>query len=154
MKISIPKKEQTPSPQKRGRTMNDGRSQSPEKKGFPTTPRSIEKQKKILGAKLKKAMDDNIRLHAHNRCLKETNTNLMDTFAQKDKVYQTHKQLNSNARREINFKQIYFEKIRDNIMNLDPRERFQEANLKGLVKYAKKMTVELEEQKSKVVMSE
>lgn len=135
MKINLPARDKTPSPQKRGRT--EGQSKSPERKGFPTTPRSIEKQKKILAARLKKAMEDNIRLHAHNKCLKETNTQLMDTFAQKDSVYQTHKKLNSNARREVNFKKILFEKIRDNIMNLDPRERFQESNLKGLVKYAK-----------------
>jgi len=43
------------------------------KKGFPTTPRSIEKQKKALAHKLKKAMDDNMRLHAHNRTLNEKN---------------------------------------------------------------------------------
>ena len=30
-------------------------------------------------------------------------------------------------------------------MNLDPRERFQESNIKSLVKFAKNLTVELEE---------
>lgn len=34
------------------------------------------------------------------------------------------------------------------------RESFQEKNLRGLVKYAKKQTVELEDYKQKVVMSE
>ena len=42
-------------------------------KAFPQTPRSIEKQRKILAAKLKKAMEDNMRLKAHNRCLKDNN---------------------------------------------------------------------------------
>jgi len=32
-------------------------------------------------------------------------------------------------------------------MNVEGRERFQEKNLKGLVKFAKKLTVELEEYK-------
>lgn len=39
-------------------------------------------------------------------------------------------------------------------MNVEGRERFQEKNLKGLVKFAKKLTVELEEYKQKVVMAE
>jgi len=69
-------------------------------------------------------MDDNIRLHAHNRCLKETNTKILDNFACKDVEYQKHKTLNSNARREINFKELLFERVKDNLMNLDPREKF------------------------------
>jgi hypothetical protein len=86
--------------------------------------------------------------------LKETNQKFLDAFAEKDQEYQKHTQLNSNARREINFKAAMFEQIRQSIMNLDPRERFQESNLRGLKAYAKKLTIELNEQKEKVVMSE
>ena len=82
MKLNIPRNQKTPSPSKRGRSQ--GSAGSPEKKGFPTTPRSIEKQKKQIAHKLKRAMDDNIRLHAHNRCLKETNVKILDTFAGMD----------------------------------------------------------------------
>ena len=39
-------------------------------------------------------------------------------------------------------------------MNVQDRESFQEKNLRGLVKFAKKLTVELEEYKQKVVMAE
>lgn len=56
--------------------------------------------------------------------------------------------------RELNFKILIFHKIKDNLSKLDDRERFQHKNLRGLVKFAKKLTVELEEFKSKVVMSE
>jgi len=49
---------------------------------------------------------------------------------------------------------MLFERVKENIVNIDPRERFQEANLRSLVKYAKSLTVDLEEQKTKVVMSE
>jgi hypothetical protein len=56
--------------------------------------------------------------------LKETNQKFLDAFAEKDQEYQKHTQLNSNARREINFKAAMLEQIRQSIMNLDPRERF------------------------------
>lgn len=79
MKIAIPNKGSTS--KVRGRS-NGG---SPDKKkAFPTTPSSIEKQKKILQANLKKAMENNIRLKAHNRCLKDTNQKYLDVFASKD----------------------------------------------------------------------
>jgi len=99
-------------------------------------------------------MDDNIRLNAHNRCLKETNNGLMETFAKKDIDFQVQKSLNSNARREVNFKKLMFETIKDTICDLDPREKFQESNLRGLIKYGKKLTIELKEQEQKVGMSE
>jgi hypothetical protein len=41
-----------------------------------------------------------------------------------------------------------------NLSKLDNRERFQENNVKGLVKYAKKLTRELEDYKEKVLMAE
>ena len=56
--------------------------------------------------------------------------------------------------RELNFKVLIFHKIKDNLSKLDDRERYQHKNLRGLVKFAKKLTVELEEFKSKVIMSE
>ena len=86
-KINIPKGSGSPSPKKRGvSALSHGSfGASPEKKrGFPTTPRAFEKQKKILAGRLKKAMDDNIRLHAHNRCLKERNIKFLDMFASTD----------------------------------------------------------------------
>ena len=54
-----------------GRSLSNGSNSM--NKGFPTTPRSIEKQKKTLIHKLKKVMEDNMRLHAHNRTLNDKN---------------------------------------------------------------------------------
>ena len=44
--------------------------------------------------------------------------------------------------------------MRQNLLQLDGRERFQEKNLKSLIAYAKKLTHELEEYKEKVKMAE
>ena len=41
-----------------------------------------------------------------------------------------------------------------NIQQLQNRDEFQEKNIKGLVRYAKKITQELEEYKGKVEMAE
>ena len=99
-------------------------------------------------------METNLRLKAHNRCLKDTNQKYLDAFAEKDIECQKQKRLNSNAMRELNFKVLIFHKIKDNLSKLDERERFQHQNLRGLVKFAKKLTVELEDFKQKVVMAE
>jgi len=69
-------------------------------------------------------MEDNIRLKAHNRCLKEKNEMYCTSFAKRDVESQKHKALNSNARRELNFKIVIFNKIKDNLSNIDQRETF------------------------------
>lgn len=68
MKLNLPVQNRSNS---RGRPRDN--SGGRENKPFPQTPRSIEKQRKILAAKLKKAMEDNLRVKAHNRILKDTN---------------------------------------------------------------------------------
>lgn len=62
--------------------------------------------------------------------------------------------LNVAAHRELNYNALVFETINGNLERLQSRENFQDKNLKGLVKYAKKLTVENEDFKQKVVMSE
>ena len=69
-------------------------------------------------------MEDNIRLKADNRCLKEKNETYLTAFAARDVESQKHKALNSNARRELNFKIVIFNKIKDNLSNIDQRETF------------------------------
>ena len=44
--------------------------------------------------------------------------------------------------------------MRQNLLQLDDRENFQVKNLRGLINYAKKLTLELEEYKEKVRMAE
>jgi len=49
-----------------------------ERNNVPTTPRSVEKQKKLLGARLKRLMENHLRLTATNKMLKNTNKTLLD----------------------------------------------------------------------------
>lgn len=72
------------------------------------TPRSIEKHKKGLQAKLKRAMEENVRLKNQNGFLKETNQKHLDIFAIKDHINYKEKLLNLNASREITFKIVTF----------------------------------------------
>lgn len=49
-----------------------------EKNTFPTTPRSVEKQKKMLQARLKRLMENHLRMTATNKMLSNTNKMLLD----------------------------------------------------------------------------
>ena len=63
------------------RQQNAGQYRTPKRKernAFPTTPRSVEKQKKMLGARLKRLMENHLRLTATNKMLKGMNTTLLD----------------------------------------------------------------------------
>ena len=60
----------------------------------------------------------------------------------------------SKARRELDHRQLRYEQIRMNYEALDTREKANAKNLKGLINYAKKLTLELEEQREKVAMAE
>ena len=55
--------------------------------------------------------------------------------------------LNIAGNRELHYKVLVFYKIKDNLDRLNGRENFQEKNLRGLVKFAKKLTIELEDYK-------
>lgn len=44
------------------------------------------------------------RIQDHNKKLKQKNIKILDEFAEKDGELQKYKQLNSNARREIDYK--------------------------------------------------
>ena len=73
------------SPSKSGHNANTRQNPSPyrtpkrkERNTFPTTPRSVEKQKKMLGARLKRLMENHLRLTATNKMLKGMNTTLLD----------------------------------------------------------------------------
>ena len=71
------------SPNKRNGSQNERPAyRTPTKKRerntFPTTPRSVEKQKKMLGARLKRLMENHLRLTATNKMLKGMNTTLLD----------------------------------------------------------------------------
>ena len=99
-------------------------------------------------------MEENIRMKEYNKQLKEQNEKYLDAFTVRDQKNQKSVRLNVFGNRELHYKVLVFHKIKDNVMKLENREQFQEKNLKGLVKYAKKLTVELEDYKQKVIMSE
>ena len=69
------------SPDRKGREGNP-QFRTPTKKKdkntFPTTPRSVEKQKKMLGARLKRLMEQHLRINATNKMLSKTNKGLFD----------------------------------------------------------------------------
>ena len=85
MKLDVSKVNRSPSPTKRGKSMGRGSDQKSGKKSIiPTTPRSMDKQRKIIANVLRIEMDTNTRYKAHNRSLKEANRELLDMFAMKD----------------------------------------------------------------------
>ena len=70
-KTSIPKKgSKSRSPGRRGRSSSPG-SGKRITEFRKLTPNSIEKQRNMLKRDLKRCMEDNVRLKAHNRLIKE-----------------------------------------------------------------------------------
>ena len=49
-----------------------------ERNTFPTTPRSVEKQKKMIGTRLKRLMENHLRLTATNKMLNGMNKTSLD----------------------------------------------------------------------------
>ena len=99
-------------------------------------------------------MEKNQELKEINAELKERNQRFIGIFGGKETETKRTGRLNIAGNRELHYRVLVFYKIKDNLDRLHGRESFQEKNLRGLVKYAKKLTVELEEYKQKVVMSE
>lgn len=58
------------------------------------------------------------------------------------------------ARKELDHRQVRYETIKMNYEKLDEREKSNAKNLKGLINYAKKLTLELDQQRDKVQMAE
>ena len=70
--LNLPANQSSPtSPDRRTAGFNTP-GKKDQKNAFPTTPRSVEKQKKIQQARLKRLMEHNFRLNAQNQIL---NTN-------------------------------------------------------------------------------
>lgn len=61
-----------------------GAGDSGKRKITMSTPRSIEKHKKALQNKLRKAMDENIRLKEYNKTLQENNNRYLKAFGGKE----------------------------------------------------------------------
>ena len=78
----------------------------------------------------------------------------MVQFMEKDKENQLATQLNGNAKREVNYQSLVSKKIESDLSNFEKREGVLERNLKGLVKHAQKLRLELKDYKEKVVKAE
>lgn len=55
-------------------------------KKFPSTPRSVEKQKAIMATKLKRLLEQNLRLKSTNEILKENNGHVLSQAVDCEKV--------------------------------------------------------------------
>ena len=78
----------------------------------------------------------------------------IQAYADMDIELNVNEKLNIGGAREINMKICRFNTLIANLERLESREKAQDKNIKGLIKYAKKLMTELEEFKQKVVMSE
>lgn len=58
------------------------------------------------------------------------------------------------AGRELDHRHARFEQIKMNYDQLDEREKANTKNLRGLINYSKKLTLELDQQRDKVQMAE
>ena len=77
------------------------------------------------------------------------NQRYIDEFSQQNNATENNKKLNIGAAREINFQKFNIQTMEANLQRLDERESFQHKNLRGMIRYAKKLMVELEEFKLK-----
>ena len=141
-----------------------------ERNTFPTTPRSVEKQKNMIGTRLKRLMENHLRLTATNKMLNGMNKTSLDhavvsnsymflshqCIVVKNAEVTCHSQqaLVSKAQHEKIFQEARINIRRQYVDKIDQRDLAQEKNIRGLVRYSKKITAELEEYKQKVEMSE
>ena len=88
------------------------------------TPRSIDKHKKDLQAKLKKAIERNQELKEINADLKEKNNRYLAIFGGKESETKRTGRLNIAGNRELHYKVLVFYKIKDNLNRLHGRESF------------------------------
>lgn len=75
-------------------------------KKFPSTPRSVEKQKAIMATKLKRLLETNLRLKADNGILKEDNQKILTNSVNCEKEVRDKKLLCAKAEREVAFKHM------------------------------------------------
>ena len=118
------------------------------------SPSHSEKFKRHFSLKLMRLMEENMALKKRNDELKIARQHYVDTLGYKEQVNRTKVCLANNASKELGAHVSKFDDMRVNLFQLDMREQFQEKNLRGLINYAKKLTLELDDFKSKVQMAE
>lgn len=121
----------------------------------PTSPvGNGEKGRKQFYSRLNRLIEDNLRLKQEQRELKKVNSEFLKQVGWKEHEVKDKGAFIHKAKKELDHRQLRYEQIRLNYEALDTREKSNAKNLKGLITYAKKLTLELEEQREKVAMAE
>ena len=91
----------------------------------------------MLGARLKRLMENHLRLTATNKMLKGTNTTLLDQACQAEMGCNNQQILVTKATHERIFQEERIDVRRQFVGKIETRDVSQEKNLKNLVRYAK-----------------
>ncbi len=76
--------------------------------------------------------------------MKQANADYLKQVGNKEREVKNKGDFLLQAGRELDHRAVKFEEIRLNFEKLDEREKKQAANLRGLINYAKKLTMELD----------
>ena len=116
----------------------------------------------MLQARLKRLMEQNLRLNATNKMLQKSNKGLLDQAIVSYKLnskseliklqsaenkFKGQKEIVAKAAYSKDFGEMQIDLRRQYLQKLDDRDLSQEKNLKDLVLHAKKITAELEKYK-------
>lgn len=113
-----------------------------------------DKNKKMFYQRLNKVIEDNMRLKLEQQKLKDVNKEYLKHVGNKEREVKSKNDFLKKASRELDHREVKYMEIKLNFEKLDERERKNHANLKGLIAYAKKLTLELDQQRDKVQMAE
>jgi len=86
-----------------------------------------------------------MRLKLQQKELKKVNSEYVKQVGYKEHEVKDKGDFISKAKKELDHRQVRYEQIRLNYGALDAREKSNTKNLRGLIGYAKKLTLELEE---------
>lgn len=113
-----------------------------------------DKSKKNFYSRLNKLVEDNMRLKTEQQRLKEINKEYLNHVGSKEREVKNKSDFLIKASRELDHRELKFHEIKLNFEKLDEREKKNYANLRGLINYSKKLTLELDQQRDKVQMAE
>ena len=126
--------------------------------GAPQQPTSPvgggEKGRKQFYSRLNRLIEDNLRLKMQQKELKHVNADYLNQVGHKEHEVKDKGDFVQLAKKELDHRHLRYQQIRLDYEALDTREKANAKNLKGLIAYAKKLTLELEQQREKVAMAE
>lgn len=95
-----------------------------------------------------------MRLKVEQQKLKALNSEYLRHVGNKEKEVKSKSDFLKKASRELDHREVRYHEIRLNFEKLDEREKRNYANMRGLINYSKKLTLELDQQREKVQMAE